>query len=595
MHTKVKRVVRVFLPDGSKQRIMAGQVKNILLYGTKSSVLQYRNWIKNREVYSLSPIVASQDMTISVVVPCFNTPKKYLQPLIKSMLKQTYTNWELRLADGSTDAVLSQAIKAAAAVDKRIVYIKNKGNLGIAGNTNAGIKGATGTYVAFLDHDDILPHWSLNEVAVAIARNPKADILYSDEDRLTDNGKKRMSPLFKPDWSLDFFLSANYITHLFVIKKRLLTKLAGLRSEYDGSQDYDLALRALDYNPQIIHIPKILYHMRMASSSTAKSISIKEYVGGTGSQALTDYFKRHNIAAEVRVIPDRPSNYRIHYEMPHAPLVSIIIPFKDKPDLLKTSVGSILKKTSYKNYEIILVSNNSKEPATFAYLKVLEKYKNIKQYIYDKPFNYSAVNNFGRSKARGKVLVFLNNDTKVLNAEWLEELAATALQPEIGAVGALLTYPDGTIQHAGIVIGLTGMAGHVFRGLKLGTLTPLWLPDWPRNYLAITGACLAVEASIFDAVDGFNETFIVCGSDVTLCLDIFRKGYRNVYWPYARLTHYESKSVGSYSDIPPSDYDNSLITYQPYLQTGDPYFNPNLDLMIEIPSMRREYVKKLPS
>lgn len=593
MHTKVKKIIRVFLPDGSKQRIMAGRIKNVLLYGPQGNVLQYKTWIKKKERLTLSPVLKRQNIKLSIVVPCYNTPARYIQTLIKSVLKQTYGNWELHIVDGSTKEEFSAIIKAACEQDKRIKYIRVEGNLGISGNTNVGIKDAAGQYVAFLDHDDILPLWSLNEVATAIGAHPKVDILYSDEDRLTDNGRTRMSPLFKPDWSLDFFLSANYITHFFVIKKQLLTKLGGLRAEYDGSQDYDLALRALDYDPVIVHVPKILYHMRMAGTSTAKSMSTKDYVDNSGSKALTDYFKRNKIAAKVITIPDRPSNYRIHYAIAGKPLVSIIIPFKDKADLLRTSVGSILAKTAYKNYEIILVSNNSTEPETFAYLKTLKKHKNIKQYIYDKPFNYSAVNNFGRSKAKGKVLVFLNNDTKVLNAEWLEELAATALRPKIGAVGALLFYPDKTIQHAGIILGMTGMAGHVFRGLKLGTLTPLWLPDWPRNYLAVTGACLAVEAVKFDAVKGFNETFIVCGSDVTLCLDIHRKGYRNVYWPYARLIHYESKSVGSYKNIPPSDYDNSVVTYGPYLKAGDPYFNENLDLMIEVPSMRRGHVKKI--
>jgi O-antigen biosynthesis protein len=594
MHAKVKQVVKVLLPDGSKQRIMAGRIKNILLYGSQSSVLQYKNWVKKREQSTLNPVLKKQDVKLSIVVPCYNTPAKYIQSLVTSIIGQTYGNWELRLVDGSTKPELTAAIKAAAQSDERIKYIRNDGDdRGISANTNVGLKSIKGDYVVFMDHDDVLPAWSLNEVATAIAKNPKADILYSDEDRLTENGRTRMSPLFKPDWSIDLFLSANYVTHLFAIKKQLLKKLDGLRPEYDGSQDYDFMLRALDHNPVIVHIPKILYHMRMAATSTASTISVKDYAHDAGNRALADYFKRNKIDAEVLTIPERPSNHRIKYKLKGKPLVSIIIPFKDKADLLKVSVGSILKKTDYKNYEIILVSNNSVEQETFDYLKTLEKHKNIKQLIYNKPFNYSAVNNYGRTKAKGDVLIFLNNDTKVLNSEWMEELASVALQPKAGAVGALLFYPDDTIQHAGIIVGMTGMAGHVFRGLKLGTLTPSWLPDWPRNYLAVTGACLAMEAKKFDEVKGFNEDFIVCGSDVTLCLDAYEKGYRNIYWPFARLTHYESKSVGSYSNIPPSDYDHSLVHYGPYLKNGDPYFNENLDLMLEVPSMRRDYVKKL--
>ncbi len=581
------KIVKIILPDGSKQRIMAGRLKQFVLHGPKNSFTAYKIWIKQVERTTHSPLLQKQPVLISIIVPCYNTPERYITALVESVRRQTYANWELCLADGSTSAKENNVIKAQSALDKRIKYVKVSENQGISGNTNAGLRVATGSFVAFLDHDDILPEWSINEVATAIINNPKGDVFYSDEDRLTENGKRRMSPLFKPDWSLDFFLSANYVTHLFIIRHKLLKTLGGLRAEYDGSQDYDLMLRALDHNPQVVHIPKILYHMRMAENSTAKSISVKEYVHSTGNHALADYFARQGILADVLQIPHRPTNHRIHYRLVGKPLVSIIIPFKDKPELLKTVVSSILKITRYDSYEIILVSNNSKEDTTYRYLDSLKGNKKIKQYRYDEPFNYSAVNNFGRKKAKGDILIFLNNDTKVLNAEWLEELASVAQRPNTGAVGALLLYPDKTIQHAGVVIGLTGMAGHVFRDLKPGTLTPLWLPDWPRNYLAVTGACLAVEASKFDTVGGFNEEFIICGSDVTICLDLYKKGYSNVYWPYAQLIHYESKSVGSYKNIPPTDYDNSLIHYEPFLSNGDPYFNPNLDLRSEIPTLKK--------
>jgi glycosyltransferase involved in cell wall biosynthesis len=582
----VSKMTKV-LPPGSKRRIAAGRIKNLILHGTLGPNYKYKIWIKNHEPNTLSSVLQDQDLKISIVLPAYNTPDKYIQQLIDSVIGQTYKNWQLCIADGSTDETRSEAIRRISNTDERISYIKTEGNLGISGNTNMTFSFVKGSYIAFLDHDDILPAWAMNEVATEIKDNPKSEILYSDEDRLSENGKNRITPLFKPDWSPDLFLSANYITHLFVIKKSLMNKLGGLRSEFDGSQDYDLSLRAIEYNPVITHIPKILYHMRMAKGSTAKAIGEKDYAHNTGKQALKDYLKRNHIEASVLDIKDRPTNHRVKYRLAKPPKVSIIIPFKDKAELLKACLKS-MEKTSYKNYEVILVSNNSEEPKTLRYLKSL-KDKHIKLFEYNHPFNYSAINNFGRKKASGSVLVFLNNDTEVLDKGWLEELASVAIRKDTAAVGPLLLYPDRTIQHAGVVLGLTGMAGHIFRDLKLGTLTPFWLPDWPRDYLAVTGACLAVEAKKFDQIGGFREEFIMAGSDVVLCLDFVKAGYKNVYWPFARLLHHESKSVISYKNAPPSDYDNSLIHYREYLDYKDPYFNPNLNIESEIPILRTKY------
>lgn len=584
MKTRMKRI----LPPGSKRRILAGRTKNLILHGTLGPNYKYKVWIKKHEPRTLSPVLPRKEIKVSIVVPAYNTPRRYIEPLIQSVLNQTYDNWQLCVADGSNNQSRSKFIKQLCETDERIVYLKTSGNLGISGNTNAALEIATGEYIAFLDHDDLLALCAINELVIAIKENPDAEIFYSDEDRLTESGRERLTPFLKPNWSPDLFLSANYITHFFIIKKSLMNKLSNLKSEYDGSQDYDLALRAMEYNPEIIHIPKVLYHMRMAKGSTARSIGEKNYVHDTGRQALIDYFQRNNIEADVLELSDRPTNHRIKYRLKGNPKVSIIIPFKDKVELLKACVNSI-KKTSYKNYELILISNNSKETRTKNYLSKLTSEKNIKIYEYNKPFNYSALNNFGRRKANGSVLVFLNNDTEVINKEWLEELASVALRTDIAAVGPLLLYPDKTIQHAGVIVGLTGMAGHVFRKLKVGTLTPFWLPDLPRNYLAVTGACLAIETNKFDEVGGFREEFIMAGSDVVLCLDIIKKGYRNVYWPFAKLIHHESKSVISYRNAPPSDYENSLKHYDPYLNNQDPYFNPNLNIESEIPMMREKY------
>lgn len=326
--------------------------------------------------------------------------------------------------------------------------------------------------------------------------------------------------------------------------------------------------------------------MRMAKGSTARAITEKDYVHTTGQRAIRDFIKRNKIEAEVLSIPDRPTNHRIKYKIKDNPKASIIIPFKDKPRLLKNCLEPLIAKTRYTNYELILISNNSQEDATRHYLASL-KDKRIRKFEYNQPFNYSKINNFGRSKAKGDVLVFLNNDTEITDADWLEELVSVAARPEIGAAGALLHYPDGTIQHAGVVLGMTGLAGHIFRGLHLGTLTPFWLPDWPRNYLAVTGACLAVETKKFDQIGGFNEDFVVAGSDVVLCLDLHEKGYRNLYWPFAKLIHHESRSVGSYKNAPISDYRLSRRHYRKYLKHGDHYFNYNLSLKSEVPELKK--------
>lgn len=579
-----KYIINPLLPIGSKRRDLTKRLVKRPHRG-----LSYKSWIKQKEPKLLSELVGSPRPLISIIVPCYNTPKRYIEPLVESVINQTYPRWQLVIVDGGSAAPEAASIKQAAQRDKRITYLRLDKNLRISANTNAGIKKATGSYIAFLDHDDILPFWALNEVAAAIQQNPTADIFYSDEDRLSENGKVRTTPLFKPDWSPDLFLCVNYLAHFMVIHRALLSKLNNLRPVCDGAQDFDLVLRALGYKPQIVHIPKVLYHMRMAATSTASQIGIKSYAHTAGIKALTDYIKRAKLKARVVDIADRPTNYRIKYDLPAGTLVSIIIPFKDKVELLEKCITSILNKTDYKNYELILISNDSQQQKTFNYLDSVQANKRINIYHYDKPFNYSALNNFGRRQANGKVLVFLNNDTEVTNGDWLAELASTALQKDKGAVGALLFYPDKTIQHAGVVVGMDGAAGHVFRKLKLGTLTPFLLPDWPRNYLAVTGACLAVEAKKFDKVGGFNEKIIMAGSDVVLGLDLFEAGYLNVYWPYAQLKHHESKSVGSYQNAPPSDYDISIARYKRYLNHKDPYYNSNLELINEWPTLRSHY------
>jgi GT2 family glycosyltransferase len=559
---------------------IAGKLKN------KRS---YQVWIDKIEpkLFKLSADISEKDSTaggplISIVVPCFNTPEKYLTPLLESVISQTYQNWQLCLTDGSTNQEIKSNIKKLSNQDKRITYIDVQENLGIAGNTNAGIANAKGEFVAFLDHDDTLSPYALSEVVNVLNWNPKLDLIYSDEDKLTDDGAKRKLPFFKPNWSPDLLLGVNYITHFVVARKSIIDEIGGLRQGFDGAQDYDFLLRFTEKTDRIGHVPKILYHWRLADGSTSKEVGEKDYADTAGRRALADAVKRRKINAEVLEIEDRPTNYRLRYKLPSKqPKVSIVIPFKDKPDLLKQCVGSILSKTTYDNYEIILVSNNSVEATTHDYLETLKKHAKCKVFYWDHPFNYSAINNFGSKQAAGDYLVLLNNDTKVITENWLEELVGVALQEGVGAVGPVLYYPDMTIQHAGIVVGMKYMAGHVFRNRHLMDWTDFGMPAWPRNYMAVTGACLVIELAKYREMGGLDETFVVAGNDVSLGIKLHEAGYRNVYWPFAGLIHYENISVGSYDNGIQLDYDHSLKYYRPYLGGKDPYFNSNLDIMNE--------------
>jgi len=568
---------------------LLGLAKSIkaLISGKKHNdaiIPEYINWITNKEP-SLWELLGSSDKKplISVVVPAFNTPDKYLLPLIESLKNQSYSNWQLCISDASTNVDRRNAISKIAKSDERIKYHYKKG-LHISDNTNEGLKLATGDFVGFLDHDDMLSSHALEEIVIQINRYTNVDIIYSDEDKLSDDGKERLLPFFKPDWSPDLLLGVNYITHFLVVKRTLINEVGGLRGKFDGAQDYDLLLRLTEKTKNIIHIPKILYHWRLADGSTAKLVGEKNYADNAGQEALRDAVKRRKINAEVVEIPERPTNYRLRYILPDKlAKASIVIPFKDKPELLERCVGSILEKTTYKNYEIVLVSNNSKQSDTRILINKLKKDKRIKSYDWDYPFNYSKISNFGVSKSSGEYIILLNNDTEVITPDWLNELIGVASQSGVGAVGPMLLYPDKKdgIQHAGIILGMDTMAGLVFRHCQPDNWTAFGLPVWPRNYLAVTAACLVVSKESYNKVGGLDEIFTVAGNDVAFCLRLHEAGYRNIYWPFASLYHYESVSVGTYDNGIQLDYDHSLEYYKPYITAGDQYFNPNLDLMNE--------------
>ena len=522
----------------------------------------YEKWIKQNEKCDEAAIEDQIERfqhkpVISLITPVYNVNPKWLEKCVKSVKQQFYPKWELCLYDdASRNKFTRRYLRKIKGTDPRIKVVFGRRNQHISGATNEALKMATGEFVALLDNDDELSPDALFENVKLLNKHPKADLIYSDEDKLDTKGQ-RMLPFFKPDFSLDLLLSLNYVCHLSVFRKTLVDKIGGMRKGYEGSQDFDLILRFMEQTDRsrIFHIPKVLYHWRMIKGSTSLKISHKNYANDSGVKALKDYLKRNKIKGKV-VPGETATRYRIERELESTPLVSIIIPFKNKAFLLKKCVKSILEKTTYKNYQLVLVDNNSNEKELRNYLAGLEENSELKEskglkanerikiLTYDQPFNYSALNNFAVENADGEFLLFLNNDTEVISSRWLEEMLVYAMRPKTGAVGALLLYPDKTIQHAGAVVGLGGLADHVFKGQDPEE-TYFNLALTVRNYLAVTAACLMIEKKKFYEVGGFNENFTVCGNDVDLGLNLHEKGYWNVYTPHARLYHHESVSRDS--------------------------------------------------
>ena len=513
----------------------------------------------------------------SIMVPLYNTPARLLEELIESVLAQTYGNWELCFADGSTEehADVEATVQKYAQGDTRIRYMRLKENKGISQNTNECAKMATGEYLVFLDHDDLLAPIALFMNMQAIAENAP-DMLYSDEDHLSEKGV-HLFALHKPDWSPDLLYSQMYTCHLMVVKKSLFEQLGGLDSQFDGAQDYDFVLRVSEVTDKICHIPAILYTWRETPGSTAANADAKPYAHEAGRKALDAHLKRRfGSGAEAH-----DSDYTFVFDarfptLAQNPKVSIVIPFKDKSDLTDACIKSILEKTTYQNYEILLLDNRSELSETKDWMKnAVTLDPRVRVLDCDMEFNWSKINNFGVSHSDADVFVFLNNDTLVITPDWLERLAENAMRDEIGAVGALLLYEDGTIQHAGVVVGMNEYADHVFKGLTTGFYgSPYISPMVSRNVLAVTGACLAVSRKTLEKIGGFDETFIICGSDVELCIRAYEHGLNNRYDANVRLYHLESKSRDTY--IPPIDFECSRISYGPYLEAGDPYYNVNL-------------------
>ena len=522
---------------------------------------------------------------ISVVTPLFNTDKKHLKEYIDSFLSQSYQYKQLCLADASDDqhSYVGEYIKSID--NKQISYVKLDKNYGIAGNQQKAIEMAKGEYMCLCDHDDILSADALYQMAKAI-EDTNADFIYSDEALFETDYTNPIVAHFKPDFSYYYLTNCNYICHLACIRKSVYEKTGGLCDDYNGAQDHDLFLKICEIPEiKIHHIPKVLYYWRVHAQSTSGGVDAKPYVTENAIKALDDHLARIGVKGKATT-GQFGSTYKINYELTSSPLVSIIIPNKDHIDDLSKCLDSIYSKTSYTNFEIIIAENNSTENETFEYYKKLEsEHENIKVVYYEGGFNFSAINNFAIKQANGDMYLMLNNDIEIMNNEWLSEMVSLALQKNVGIVGAMLYYPDDTVQHAGVITGLGGFAGHSHKYHKRGKSGYMFRLSCVQNLSCVTAACLLVTKEAFDKANGLDEEFTVAFNDVDFCLRIRDMGYQILFTPYAMAYHHESKSRGSdKKGEKKTRFDGERQRLQSIHGKGllkDPFYNPNLTLDME--------------
>lgn len=525
----------------------------------------------------------SYEPLISVAVPAFRTPETFLIQMIESLLDQTYGNWELCIANGSPeDTVMKGVLDEYMKKDSRIRVSELSENKGIAGNTNAALEMARGEFVGLLDHDDLLAPNALYEVARALDSDRTLDAVYTDEDKVTTELDEHFQPHLKPDFNLDLLRSNNYICHFFVVRCSVVEKAGGFRQEFDGAQDHDFIFRCVETAGKVGHIPEILYHWRTHKASTADNPASKMYAFDAGKRAIEAHLERTGTVGVVTHTPDL-GFFRVKYPVQGSPLVSIIIPNKDEKETLKTCIESIREKTEYDNYEIIIVENNSTTEEIFQYYKELSQDPRIRLLRWKKEFNYSAINNYGVSHAKGEYLLFLNNDVKVITLGWIKEMLGVCQRPEVGAVGVKLIYPDNTIQHAGCVIGIGGIAGHMFVDMPANRTGYLHKASILQDMSAVTAACMMMKKTAFEEAGGFTEKLSVAFNDVDLCLKVRKNEKLIVYDPYVQLYHMESKTRGAEDSTEKVRRFQEEIEYMrcqwiDILKKGDPYYNKNLSL-----------------
>ena len=566
-------------------------------YQLDNSSQDYEEWLKNhaagkKELKRQRAAVFSTTPLISIVIPLYNTPQEYLKEVVDSVIAQTYGNWQLCLADGSEGDEIGEFLRKKYKKEIRISYKKLKDNKGISENTNAAIKLAMGDYIMLCDHDDVLAPDALFHIVKAITEK-KADVIYTDEDKISMDGKHYFEPNFKPDFNLFRLRENNYICHIFAVKREILDQVGTFCSEYDGAQDFDLILRCCEKAEKIVHIPRVLYHWRSHMNSTAANPESKRYAFEAGKKAIEAHYERMGIHADVE-LTDRPGWYRSHVEITGEPLISIIIPNKDHIDDLELCISSIEEKSTWKNYEILVVENNSEDKKTFAYYEELKhRYENVRILVWKKEFNYSAINNFAVREARGEYLLFLNNDVEIITPSWMEGMLQICQQDGVGMTGAKLYYPDDTIQHAGVVLGLGGIAGHIMCKARREDIGYMGRMVCVQEISAVTAACMMVKTSVFKEAGGFDEELKVAFNDIDLCMQVRHMGQKIVFTPYAELYHYESKSRGL-EDTPEKQLRFSKEVkcfrrkWERELLKGDPYYSPNLSLKEGDCSLRKE-------
>lgn len=578
-----KDTVTALIPLGEQDRLRAEIDR--LLYNDASSDGYYPEWLR---IHRPSRYTLDQqreagkrlETSFSIVTPLYKTPVRLFDEMLASVTAQCYGNWQLILVNASPeDAELRARVAEACAADQRVICVELTENKGIGENTAAGVAKATGDYVCYLDHDDTIEPDALFEYASAIKKHA-AELLYSDEDVLREDGVNSL-PFFKPDFDIDLLRSTNYMTHFLCIKRALLKKLPGNTPEHDGAQDHNLILQAVEQTEHVWHVRKILYHWRSCEGSSQADPESKRYAVDAGLKAVREHLERMGEHATVEEGPYL-FTYRVRHEVPEGqPLVSIIIPSYDHVDILRTCVESILEKTTYPNYEILIIENNSKKPETFAYYDELTSAHagRVRVITWKSGFNFSKIVNFGAEKAKGDYLVLLNNDMELITPDWLETLVGNCSRPKVGCVGALLFYPDDTIQHAGV--NTAGLAAHLFKDLPRGRDGYFHLGGLQRQLSAITAACMAVRRDVWEKVGGFEESLSVAYNDVDFCLKLRDAGYYVVYSPDVNLYHYESLSRGFDEETEAfvrvrSEQIHLQERWPRHFALGDPFFTPHL-------------------
>jgi GT2 family glycosyltransferase len=522
---------------------------------------------------------------ISLAVPAYRTPPRFLRELLDSLAAQTYPYWELCVANASPEDGEMREVLAEYAgkpgFEEKIRVKELEKNRGISENTNEAFAMASGDYVGLLDHDDLLAPDALYEVALRI-RQDGADLVYTDEDKVTADLSEHYQPHFKPDFNPDLLRANNYICHFLVVRKSLIEKAGGFRKEFDGAQDHDFIFRCCEQAEKISHVPRVLYHWRTHQSSTADNPASKLYAYEAGVRAVEEHLRRTGTEGAVTQTKDY-GFYDVRYPVHGEPPVSILIPNRDQAAALRKCLSSVKEKSTYRNYEILIVENNSVEEETFALYRELEKTENIRILYWKEGFNYSAINNFAAKEAKGDYLLFLNNDIEVITPGWIEEMLGNCQRPEVGIVGGKLYYPDGTIQHAGIIIGLGGVAGHAFLNMPGNRSGYLHRASTQMDYSAVTAACMMMKRSLFEQLHGFEEKLAVAFNDVDLCLRAGQAGYLVVYDPHVEMIHDESRSRGAEDSREKVRRFQNEIEFMrtrwiDLLKKGDPCYNENLTL-----------------